>query len=587
MLPPPMSPNIAEQAGQGAEVAGSGDDCQTGGIPAPVVADVTVVPVELVEPVASVAPVLPEIAGVSCASTRAVAAPRDAATEQPPGPQAGPGIGIERRGARRSWELASAERGIRKADLATDIMNIMEQGIMVWSSDGYCEMHNTRVLSLLELVSGDLEIGTQRAVFRQRSLARREITHEIDDIAETQIRAHQPYSFDKHLPSGRVVLTNGRPMRGGGYVVTFTDVTDARAAEGALKIAQQQAEAARAQAVEVLENERARRAEAKMLTSLDEWLQSCKSLEELFAIVRRFMGRLLPGSEGELYVYSNSRDALEGMCQWNTDTLQTHIAADGCWALRRGRPYLYSPEQVSFMCDHLHGSVTDDTGDLRYICVPIMAHGDTVGLLHLRLAEQAVRDMADPLAFAVQCGEHISMAIANVKLRDELRDQSVRDALTGLYNRRYFMSAIQREISLAARSGVPLGLISFDADHFKSFNDTHGHEAGDLVLRAIGRALDEVMSGGAVACRVGGEEFAVIVPEADLAATTDFAERLRERVSSVRVRHFEGVLPRITISLGVAMFPVDGDEPRLLMRRADEALYRAKEGGRNCVRLVE
>ncbi len=487
---------------------------------------------------------------------------------------------------RRSWELPDADRVPRRADLATDIMNIMEQGIMVWSAEGYCEIHNTRVFGLLELEATDICIGTQRSAFRQRALARGEMSAAVDAHTQSQIAAHQPYSFDRHLPSGRTVLTNGRPMRGGGYVVTFTDVTEARAAESALLAAQQQTEAARAQAVEVLEGERARRAEAKLLTSLDEWLQSCKSLDELFLIVRRFMERLLPGSEGELYVYSNSRDALEGMCQWNTTRIHSHIAADACWALRRGRAYLHAPEEVSFLCDHV---VAPDAGDdaLRYICVPIMAHGDTVGLLHIRLTGTARAHLSDPVEFAVQCGEHISMAIANVKLRDELHDQSTRDALTGLYNRRYFMSAIQREMALAARGKGQVGLISFDADRFKSFNDAHGHEAGDLVLRAIGRTLADAVTGGAVAARVGGEEFAVIVPGQGIDGTAALAEALRVAVGKVAVRYLDGTLPRISISLGVAAFPDHGDEPRLLLRRADAALYRAKDDGRDCVRLAE
>ena len=496
---------------------------------------------------------------------------------------------LERRaGARRSWELPSGTTGPQRDDLATDIMNIMEQGILVWSADGYCEMHNTRVFGVLELAKGALEIGTQREAFRARALERNELDPETDAYSQAQIVAHQPYSYDRRLPSGRVVLTNGRPMRGGGYVVTFTDVTEARAAERALYDAQQLAEAARLQAVEVLENERARRNDSKLLTNLDEWLQSCKSLDELFLIVRRFMGRLLPGSEGELYVYSNSRDALEGMCQWNTDTMNTHIAADACWALRRGRAYHYSPDQVSFLCDHLgDAGVTDDSDSLRYICVPIMAHGDTIGLLHLRLAEQSNGDLSDPLSFAVQCGEHISMAIANVKLRDELHDQSIRDALTGLFNRRHFMKTLRYELAAAARTGSALSLISFDADKFKSFNDMHGHEAGDLVLSTIGRTLDATLDGRGVGCRVGGEEFAVLVQGANLDEAAEIAEELRIAIRNAQVSYLNGTLPQITVSLGVATYPDNGTEPHILMRRGDEALYRAKDEGRNCVRLAQ
>ena len=468
--------------------------------------------------------------------------------------------------------------------LAHDIMNIMEQGILVWSAEGICELHNTRVFEVMELTGSDLYIGIDRQTFRERAIARGEMSAENDRYSCAQIRAHQPYSFDRYLPSGRVVLTNGRPMRGGGYVVTFTDVTEARQAARDLAAAKQVAEAAEASAREILNMERARQSDARLLARLDEWLQSCKSLEELFKIVASFMAKLLPESKGELYIYSNSRDVLDGMCKWNTRDLHQCIAPDSCWALRRGRSYAFDATDLCFVCDHVeahqHGVQVDE-----YICVPIVAHGDTVGLLHIRFVpgtDTAAR-VGSSSDFAVRCGEHISMAIANVKLRDELHDQSIRDPLTGLYNRRYFMDAMRREVSIAERRDSNFGLISFDADKFKTFNDNHGHDAGDMVLRAIGEKMAEVMTHGEMCCRIGGEEFAVLVPGADMAASLALAERLRDAVSGTQVRYVDGILPRVTISAGVAIYPQCGSLPQQLLRRADEALYRAKDGGRNCV----
>lgn len=484
-----------------------------------------------------------------------------------------------------SWCLPGEAAVPDRGNIAHDIMNMMEQGILVWSGDGHCELHNTRIYQVLELRGGELAIGTRRAEFRNLSVARGEFSEQARAESDALIAAHQPYSFDRNLPSGRVVLTSGRPMRGGGYVVTFTDVTEARKAARDLDAARLQAEQAELRARDILIHERARQAEAKLLSQLDEWLQSCKSLEELFLIVSRFMARLLAGSKGELYIYSNSRDALEGKCNWNTIDLHNTIAADSCWALRRGRSYEFQTDGLCFMCEHVeahqHGVPVEE-----YICVPIVAHGDTVGLLHIRFDHlgAASARIADKGAFAIRCGEHISMAIANVKLRDELRDQSIRDPLTGLYNRRYFMDAIRREMSICERRGSSFGLISFDADKFKLFNDNHGHDAGDMVLRAIGDKLAEVMVAGEVACRFGGEEFTVLVPAADLAATAELAERLREAIETMPVRFMDGLLPRVTISSGVSAYPGSGLQPQDLLRRADEALYRAKEAGRNCVR---
>ncbi|NCO86247.1 MAG: diguanylate cyclase [Rhodobacterales bacterium] len=468
--------------------------------------------------------------------------------------------------------------------LAADVMNIMEQGILVWSPDGVCEYFNTRIFDVLDLKGGDIEVGMTRATFRARAMSLGEMSPENNRYSEQQIAVQRPYAFDRVLPSGRVVLTHGRPTRGGGYVVTFTDVTEARKAARDLVQAKVDAEAAEARAHAVLAQERARQHEEKLLSQLDEWLQSCKSLGELFTIVATFMAKLLPDSKGELYIYSNSRDVLDGMCNWNTVDLHDTIAPDSCWALRRGRSYEFDSEGLCFVCDHV--AAHQHTVPVNeYICVPIIAHGDTVGLLHVRFVaghESAAR-IGNSSQFAIRCGEHISMAIANVKLRDELHDQSIRDPLTGLYNRRYFMDAIRREIAIAARRDASFGLISFDADKFKTFNDNHGHDAGDMVLRAISETVRDVMSKGEVACRMGGEEFAVLVPGASQDETMALAEKLREAVSLTQVRYGDGTLPRVTISAGVASFPRHGSHPQQLLKRADEALYLAKDGGRDRV----
>jgi len=484
----------------------------------------------------------------------------------------------------RSWDVDGAVSERSPTELALQVMNLMEQGVLVWSADGYCELHNSRVFQMLELTADDLRIGTRRADFRERSVGRGEMRADELAAAEVLVKAHQPYAFDRLLPSGRVVLTTGRPSRGGGYVVTFTDVTEARRAAHELNRAREVAEQAEIRTREILAQERARQNEARLLAQLDEWLQSCKSLEELFRVVSRFMAKLLPGSKGELYIYSNSRDVLDGMCNWNTRDLHQGIAADSCWALRRGRAYEYRVDGLCFMCDHVDGH-KHQVDVIEYICVPIVAHGDTVGLLHVRFDHLGVDSarIDDAGQFAMRCGEHISMAVANAKLRDELRDQSIRDPLTGLYNRRYFMDAIRREIAISERRDSCFGLISFDVDKFKTFNDNHGHDAGDMVLRAIGAKMEEVLNAGEIACRFGGEEFVVLVPAANLAETTALAERLRDAISLTQVRYVDGLLPRVTISCGVAAFPDSGRHSADLLRHADEALYRAKEAGRNCV----
>ncbi len=484
---------------------------------------------------------------------------------------------------KQSWMMD--DQVDQSSELALQIMNIMEQGIIVWSADGICELHNTRIYDVLEVTASDISIGSSRDAFLDMAVERGEFGEGERQKALTTFKTLKPFSFDRQLPSGRVVSTNARPARGGGYVVTYTDVTEARKVARDLVEAINEADVAEKRMADVVALERSRQRSAQMLGDLDEWLQSVKSLPELFEIVSTFMERLLPDTFGELLVYSNSRDVLEAACAWRMDHAHPHIAPDSCWALRRGRSYAYAPETLSFLCEHVKSDAQTDASP--YICVPIIAHGDTVGLLHIGFSGQGGDDdLHDPKAFAVRCGERISMAIANVKLRDELHSQSIRDPLTGLYNRRYFMDAMRHAIGDAVSKQKPFSLISFDADKFKQFNDNHGHDAGDTVLQAIAEQALATMPPNAICCRLGGEEFAIILPDANIEAGVSIAERLKQAICKTKVNYVHGVLPNVTVSAGVAQYGEHGTTPKGLLKQADLALYEAKANGRNCVVAV-
>ncbi|WP_254445888.1 GGDEF domain-containing protein [Ruegeria sp. HKCCD7255] len=215
-----------------------------------------------------------------------------------------------------------------------------------------------------------------------------------------------------------------------------------------------------------------------------------------------------------------------------------------------------------------------------------MAHGETVGLLHLRAIEGQKEGFRDSRKLAQLCAEQISMAIANVRMRDQLHDQSVPDPLTGLFNRRHMTETLRKSISRSQQTGAYLSLIAVDVDHFKKFNDTHGHDAGDMVLRAVGAALEQGCERDEVACRIVGEEFMLILPDNSPEDAVSRAEQLRQAVEAVTVRYGEKALPRITISVGVSHYPAHGTMPQDLMRAADDALYQAKDKGRNQVQVA-
>jgi diguanylate cyclase (GGDEF)-like protein len=179
--------------------------------------------------------------------------------------------------------------------------------------------------------------------------------------------------------------------------------------------------------------------------------------------------------------------------------------------------------------------------------------------------------------------EHLSMALSNLSLRERLRLQSIREPLTGLFNRRYLEESATRELARCARRQLPLSLMMLDIDHFKAFNDVHGHAGGDALLAQFGKLLQEHTRGEDIACRYGGEEFTLILPEADVETAMKRAQVIRIAVESMRVQHLGRNLPQVTVSIGVSAFPQHGETPESLLRVADEALYRAKHKGRNRV----
>jgi diguanylate cyclase (GGDEF)-like protein len=334
--------------------------------------------------------------------------------------------------------------------------------------------------------------------------------------------------------------------------------------------------------------------ETRILSELNEWLQSAKSEAELYQIVAKFMSHFLPDSAGAIYIYANSRDVLECAKTWNGAEGAETMHPDDCWSLRRGRTFTHGHHEIEFACAH----VSPDC-DEHYCCIPVLAHGETVGLLHLEYAPRREANSSESDAanrhdlfseqkrLGLAAAEHISLAIANMKLREQLRDQSIRDALTGLCNRRYLLETCRREFLRADRSRRPLAMLSIDVDHFKTFNDNHGHDAGDTVLRSVGEALSSVFRGDDIPCRFGGEEFVVLLPGASASAAALRAEEARARIEALRVRYADSDLPRITISVGVATYPEGGATPLEVLKVADNALYAAKRLGRNRVELSE
>ena len=174
-----------------------------------------------------------------------------------------------------------------------------------------------------------------------------------------------------------------------------------------------------------------------------------------------------------------------------------------------------------------------------------------------------------------------------IKSEALLRELSMRDYLTGLFNRRYMEETLDRELLRAARKGLPLGLIMLDVDDFKSFNDVHGHAIGDAILRGVGSLLLSHVRGEDIPCRYGGDEFIIILPDASQAVTYERAEFFCEYARKFNFNFEKQPLDTITLSMGVAFYPEHGSTSDAILRSADAALYRAKHAGRGQVVVAD
>lgn len=349
-------------------------------------------------------------------------------------------------------------------------------------------------------------------------------------------------------------------------VAVFTDITPRKQAEDALH----------SRLVEVQERTR----ELILLSEMTEMIHVCQSAEEAYAVITNSMEELFSKEAGILAVFKASQNLLETVAEWGTPPTEHVFSRDECWALRRGRPYQGDSAHARLRCPHLDRSFPG-----AYLCVPMIARGETLGVFHLsQVAPDGLTEAKARLAHTV--AGQLGLVLSNLRLQETLRNQSIRDPLTGLFNRRYLEETLEREIHRAQRNDQPIGIMMLDIDHYKQFNDIFGHDAGDLLLRALSRLLQSQVRREDVVCRYGGEEFTVILPGASMEITRQRAEAFREAVKALHVEHANQPLGEITISVGVSIFPEHGRTTALLVKRADEALYRAKQGGRDRVVLA-
>jgi diguanylate cyclase (GGDEF)-like protein len=318
------------------------------------------------------------------------------------------------------------------------------------------------------------------------------------------------------------------------------------------------------------------RREVEELFGMTNMLQSAIDRDDANEVLRATAARLLPGINGRLYVFNNSRDRLDLSTTWGhegADDSLDYIAPTSCWAIKCGRPFLNLTGAVTLRCAHAGSQPVT----LEF---PMAARGEVYGLLELSVeGDAAVVQLSKIQPIAMALADAMSLSLSGIALRERLRNQALRDPLTGLYNRRFLEEMLDRFAQDAERRKAPVAAIMIDLDNFKRTNDQFGHAAGDTILREVASVIMSFTRGTDITCRYGGEELAVLLADCSIEQALVKAEQMRVRISELS----EPKGPAVTASFGVSAMPDTSTRVVDLLGAADAALYQAKQQGRNCV----
>lgn len=328
-------------------------------------------------------------------------------------------------------------------------------------------------------------------------------------------------------------------------------------------------------------------ANALAFNRLSELMTFAASEQELVDAAVVTLHRIVPSDRGELAMLNASLNRLVIASAWGDDAPKPSVMVDIdrpdlCPGIRRGSVYAASDvaDPMVLHCPAHPATVGS------VLCVPLLATGQTVGVFHLERRNANAFD-ADSQDLALRVAEQVALALANARLMQTMEGLAMTDPLTKLHNARFFDPFVERQLALADRDGTPLGVLMIDIDHFKQFNDAHGHPAGDEALKAFSAAVVGAVRESDTVARYGGEEFVVALPGTDAAGAAVAAEKIRQAVEQLAIVIGPGRYARVTASIGVTSTGTQGHNRMGLMRAADQALYRAKRAGRNRIETTE
>jgi len=410
---------------------------------------------------------------------------------------------------------------------------------------------------------------------------------------QTRIRKtgqRSTYELRLKLSSGqeKVVLVTATPQfdENKKFISTLAvlrDITEIKRNEEALRSIKSQLE----HTIRKLEEQNK---QANLFIQMSDALQLAQDEKEIVKIAMKYARLFFPQESGTLYLKKPESQPLERDEFWGEFKFKAeYIFPDECWALRKGQVHSIENPEKDIVCPHL---LLEEKLPGPSLCIPLASFGESVGLLVMTCCrargegEEGLteEDRSQRQWLALNFSQRLATAIFTIRLRESLREQSVRDPLTGLYNRRFLEESLSREIFRAQRSGSIIACMMLDLDHFKQFNDLYGHDAGDAVLQEIARTLQKSVRREDIVCRYGGEEFAIIMPLASREIAIKRAEIILDRVRHLEIYSKGNLFKKLSLSIGLAFYPVNGLTAEEVLQQADMALLEAKRTGRD--RLV-
>lgn len=370
-------------------------------------------------------------------------------------------------------------------------------------------------------------------------------------------------------------------------LAVMTDITERKKEEAALAKAKKDLEIA------ISELQKSNQ-EAAILAEMGDAFQIANTEKEIIGIVINYARKIFPEDTGMLYLRPDRENFLQLSGSWNLNHPEEElINLEDCWAIRKTAVHLVIDPERELVCPHLRRSgITWETSG----CLPLSSFGENLGLLVILCCQKAISDgstsalkpdMLSKKQLMITFSQRVSMALTNIRLKGTLKEQSIRDPLTGLYNRRYLEETLEREFRRAARANQKVSVIMLDIDYFKKFNDTYGHEAGDLILQKVARVIQKAVRAEDIVCRYGGEEFTVIMPGLELAMASSRAELILNLVRHLEMDYGGLTLKNLTVSAGIAAYPDHGQTWPEVIQTADQALLQAKKNGRNRIKLPD